>query len=66
MNFHYIVKSIIIWTLRINAKCPYGIRRVRFPNRTLFIQSIDAVRKPHLPGSAHIFLDFTIITQVAT
>ncbi len=27
----------------------------------MFIQSIDAVRKPHLPGSVNIFLDFTII-----
>ena len=26
---------------------------------------IDAVRKPHLPGSVHIFLDFTIYASRA-
>ncbi len=66
-----IVKPIIIYTLRINAKCTYGIRPnqrqirvryfgVRFLTEPCLFSLIDAVRKPHLPGSVNIFSDITI------
>ncbi len=44
---------------QINAEYAYGIQRVRFPNRTVFIQSIDALGNRIYQGVC-TYLDFTI------